>query len=694
MNERNFFAELKRRNVYKVAVAYGVIGWLIIQVTATIVPALHLPDGLTTAIVVVVLLGFPVALAIAWAFEMTPEGMKRTANVAPDQHLPQWSKRKFGAFIVGVSVIAAALLGYQLLKPKFANIPLVERTITPKAIPKKSIAVLPFENMSDDKSAAYFADGIQDEILTKLASVADLKVISRTSTAKYKSKPEDLRTVSRQLGVATVLEGSVQKAAEKVRINVQLIDARADSHLWAKSYDREIKDVFAVESEVAQEVADALQAKLSPAEASTLASAPTKDPAAYDLFLKAEYEERLAESSLKPESFDQAMAWYQQAIERDPNFALALARLVQSRMQRHWFVAPLSEAELTEVRAMAERALRIAPDLSEAHGALGLFFYFSNRQYDSAISEFQEALRLQPNNFNALAFLGYVHRRQGRWAESFTELRKCFEHDPRNATLPANLASSYLHLRMWREADEFGRRAVGLDPHDVVGMRAALLVWQNAEGDIDRASRVLATFPPDNRIVSNSVIGGLSSVLGERAAFLVVARDYKSALNLWKDGATSPIDQRRQLSARVAIQFLAGDIASAQSEAEKARKLLEDRLREQPKDILALAQMSWVNLALKRNEDAVKAARRAASLLPPEKDNLAGTFTLTGLAEVEARIGETADAVAILKELLSVPAGGTVSIARLKIDPVWDPIRNDPAFQKLLTEKELVGPGE
>jgi tetratricopeptide (TPR) repeat protein len=301
---------------------------------------------------------------------------------------------------------------------------------------------------------------------------------------------------------------------------------------------------------------------------------------------------------------------------------------------------------------------------------------------------------LQPNNFNALAFMGYVHRRQGRWAESFTELRKCFEHDPRNATLPANLASSYLHLRMWKEADEFGRRAVGLDPHDVVGMRAALLVWQNATGDLGRTSRLLATFPPDNRIVSNSVIGGLGSILGERAAFLVLTRDYASALNVWKDGATSPIEQRRELSARVAIQFLAGDIAGAQPEAEKARTLLEDQLREQPKDILALAQMSWVYLALKRDEDALKAARRAASLLPPEKDNLAGTFTLTGLAEIEARIGETADAVAILKQLLSVPAGGTVSIARLKIDPVWDPIRNDPGFQKLLNEKELVGPSE
>ena len=693
MNDRNFFAELKRRNVYKVAVAYGVVGWLIIQVTATIVPALHLSDAVTTTVVVLTMLGFPVALAIAWAFEMTPEGLKRTENVSPDQHLPQWSRQKFGAFVIGISVIAAGLLAYQLLKPKFADIPVVEAR-TPKAIPQKSIAVLPFENLSDDKSAAYFADGIQDEILTKLASVADLKVISRTSTAKYKSKPEDLKIVSRQLGVAHVLEGAVQKAGEKVRVNVQLIDARADSHLWAKTYDRELKDLFAVESEVAQEIADSLQAKLSPAEANTLATAPTKDPAAYDLFLKGEYEERLAESSLKPESFDQAAAWYQQAIERDPNFALAIARLVQSRMQRHWFVDYLTETELADVRKMAERAITIAPHFAQGHVALGTYFYFGYRQYDQALAEFQRAIELQPNNLDALAFKGYVHRRQGRWAESFTELKKCLEQDPRNPTLPANIASSYLLLRMWKEANQVGRRSIALDPHDVVGMRSVLLSRLNSTGDITEAGQALATFPPDSRIVQNSVAGGLSSVMGERSYFFVVARDYAAALKVWDNAGTSPVDQRRSLSARAAIHFLAGDLVAAQTDAEKAKSLLDDRLRERPDDILALTQLSWIHIALKRNEDALKNARRAAQLFPPEKDSIVGTFTLTGLAEVEARIGETADAVSILRELLSIPAGQTVSSSRLKIDPVWDPIRNDPRFQKLLTGNELVGPGE
>src|SRR5437588_12515796 len=328
MKNNNFFTELKRRNVYKVAVAYAVVGWLVIQVSSTVLPAFHAPEWVVQTLVMLVALGFPVALVIAWAFELTPEGLKR----AEDVDVAQQKRGKSHAWIYVVAVgVAISIALFLLGRYTATNTAGAARTeaATGSSIPQKSIAVLPFENLSDEKGAAYFADGIQDEILTKLASIADLKVISRTSTARYKSKPEDLRTVSQQLGVATVVEGSVQKAADKVRINVQLIDARADSHLWAKTYDRDIKDVFAVESEVAQEIADSLQAKLSPNEANNLAAAPTRDPEAYDLFLKGEYEEHQAESSLKRDGFDRAAAWYRQAIARDPSFAFAIARLVE-----------------------------------------------------------------------------------------------------------------------------------------------------------------------------------------------------------------------------------------------------------------------------------------------------------------------------------------------------------------------------
>src|SRR5205809_2629451 len=428
MNPRHFISELGRRNVYKVAVAYAVVGWLLVQVTTQVFPIFEIPNWALRLIVLLIVIGFPIALVIAWAFELTPEGLKRTADV----DLAAMARQPRKHIWILVVLVGAALSIALFFVGRYTS-----REKTPRqseaattAIPQKSIAVLPFENLSDDKGAAYFADGIQDEILTKLASIADLKVISRTSTAKYKSKPEDLRTVSQQLGVATVLEGSVQKAGDKVRVNVQLIDAGADSHLWAKTYDRDIKDVFTVESEVAQEIADSLQAKLSPAEANTLATAPTKDTQAYDLFLKGEFEQHLAENSLRPESYEQAAVWYQQAIVHDPNFALAMARLVRNRIQRHWFIEQMSEAELAQMRSVAEQAVALAPNLAQVHVALGQFYYHGYRDYERALAVFQRAVQLQPNNAPAVEYSGYVHRRQGQWERCVAELNKALEQDP------------------------------------------------------------------------------------------------------------------------------------------------------------------------------------------------------------------------------------------------------------------------
>jgi TolB-like protein/Tfp pilus assembly protein PilF len=693
MSSGNFFSELKRRNVYKVAVAYAIVGWLAIQIATQVFPFLEIPTWIVRLVIAAVAIGFPIALLIAWAFELTPEGLKRTEDVdASGERVP-----KKHAWIVVVIVGAAVSVAlfffgrYSAQTSRQNASPARTDAATVSTIPQKSIAVLPFENLSDDKGAAYFADGIQDEILTKLASIADLKVISRTSTAKYKSKPEDLRTVSQQLGVATVLEGSVQKAGDKVRVNVQLIDALADSHLWAKSYDRDIKDVFAVESEVAQEIADSLKAKLSAAEANTLAAAPTKDTEAYDLFLKGEHEQRLADSSLKPESFEQAAVWYREAIARDPNFALAMARLVQNRIAYHWFVEQMSDAELTQVRNMADKAVGLAPNLAEVHVALGQFYYHGYRQYERALAEFERALQLQPNASAALEYSGYVHRRQGQWEQCLAELKRALEADPRSASLAANVSNTYIPLRMWKEAARAARHSLELDPYAADGMRTLLGSIISGSGDINEAQRVVATFPTENKILVNSTFGNVRDMTGDRAYLFVLARDFESALKVWETAGSAGVAERRRLSARVAIRVLAGDFTGAQAEAEKARELLEERLREQPNDISSMTQLSWVYLALKHDVDAIKLARQASNLLPPEKDAVVGNELLTGLAEIEARTGATADAVAILRQQLAVPAGGSVSIARLKIDPVWDPIRNDPGFQQLLTVNEHVG---
>jgi TolB-like protein len=288
MNPKNFFGELKRRNVYKVAVAYIVAGWALSQGIAQVFPVFDVPNWVIRLVVVLITVGLPIALVLAWMFELTPQGIKRTETA--DAMLPAMRKKNhawiYVVVIGGLVSIGLFFLGRYSVQSRDDG----DRGAV--SVPGKSIAILPFENLSEEKANAYFADGIQSEILTKLAGIGDLKVITRSSTAKYKSKPEDLKTVARELGVATVLEGSVQRAGDKVRVNIQLLDAHADTHLWAKSYDRDLKDVFAVESEVAQEIADMLRAKLSPSQSDALAAAPTRDTEAYDLFLKGEYEER------------------------------------------------------------------------------------------------------------------------------------------------------------------------------------------------------------------------------------------------------------------------------------------------------------------------------------------------------------------------------------------------------------------
>src|SRR5450755_2343165 len=318
MNPRNFFAELQRRHVYKVGAAYAVAGWLLVQVVTQVFPIFEVSTLVQRIIVLAIVAGFPLALILSWLFDITSQGIVRTGMLPASGEAPAMRRERLG-IDRKLNYVLGALLLVAIAYFAAERVGLIngsrKTSLAVTTIPEKSIAVLPFENLSSDKENAYFADGIQDEILTKLASIADLKVISRTSTAKYKSKPEDLKTVSQQLGVATVLEGTVQRAADKVRINVQLIDARADTHLWAKSYDRDAKDVFAVESEVSQEIADALQAKLSSGEADALTTAPTRDAEAYDLFLKGEYEEREAESSLKAEPFDRAAAFYNKALD-------------------------------------------------------------------------------------------------------------------------------------------------------------------------------------------------------------------------------------------------------------------------------------------------------------------------------------------------------------------------------------------
>jgi TolB-like protein/Flp pilus assembly protein TadD len=681
VNPKTFFAELKRRNVYKVAIAYGVVAWLLMQVASQIFPFFEIPNWAVRLVVLLLIIGFPVAVILAWAFELTPEGIKRAEDIDLTKSPTRKTGRKLDFFIIAVLVLVIAILLFQRLRPNVSP--------AGSSVLEKSIAVLPFDNLSRDPDNVYFSDGIQDEILTKLAGIGDLKVISRKSTAKYKSTPEDLKTVARELGVATVLEGSVQKAGDRVRVNVQLLDARVDTHLWAKSYDRDLKDVFAVESEVAQEIADTLRAKLSPSQSDAVAAAPTRDTEAYDLFLKGEYEEHRAESVINAEPFDRAEMFYRQALARDPNFALAYARLAYSELYRHWFITNLTSAELAEVKSNIDRAFAIAPASPDAHLALGVFYYWGHRDYDAGLRELDRALELQPSSSLSWNYRASIHRRRGEWQRALAEFDRAAELDPRDALNPADIGATYMILRRWSDAERALTRALALDPHHKAAAYDLAITYFNSTGDIGRARRTFEGVPAESKIGVASDWGIIAVMVDERVYLDVFEKHFADALKAWDTVPTNtPEAHLRQLEARVGIQVLAGQGAVAKSECEQTRALLEARLAGRPEDRESLTALAWVYVCLGRNADALRVARQAADLLPIEKDALAGPYFLAGLAEIEARIGHPEEAVKIIRQLITAPAGQVVSIARLKIDPVWDPIRNDPGFQKLLSDPE------
>jgi tetratricopeptide (TPR) repeat protein len=502
-----------------------------------------------------------------------------------------------------------------------------------------------------------------------------------------------LKTVARELGIAIALEGSVQRSGDKVRVSVQLLDARADVHLWAKSYDRELKDVFSVESDIAQDVADTLQARLSPSESHVLAAAPTRDPEAYDLFLKAQYEIHQGESTRTTQPFARAVGLYQQALARDPEFALAYARLAYARLFEHFSIQPLAPAELDAVKSRIDHALVLEPDLPEAHLALGLYRYWGYRDYGPAIIEFRRALELQPSNARAREYLGFVYRRQGDWEKSLAEMTRAEELDPLDVNTVIQQGVTYICLRRWNEAQRAVTRALAIDPHFTLAAWLLARICENSRGDIECARRAVETVPA--KYDPLEVRYDAAAFIGERSYVDIFERNFAQAVQGWDKPSDDTAGARiRQLEARVAIHVIAGQAAAARSEAEELRSLLESKLKEQPEEAWSMAGLSWAYACLGRNVDALEIARRASEVLSVEKDALSGPRVLVGRAEIAAHTGQAQEAIQILRNLASIPAGSVYSVARLKIDPVWDPIRNRPDFQQLLSAPEQVGPNK
>src|SRR3954447_19114387 len=388
MEPATFFTELKRRKVYRVAVAYAIVAWLLIQAASILFPTFEAPPWVMKVFVTAVIFGFPVALILAWAFDLTPEGIRRSEEVAPRESRTSKPGSKWTAIIVAAAVLAAALLAFQFARTRRSATTELPKQIASTATLDKSVAVLPFENLSSDKENAFFAQGIQDEIITTLSKISGLRVISRTSTAQCQTAPQNLPEIARQLRVSNVLEGSVQKAGDRVLINVQLIQADRDAHLWAQSYNRQLTDIFGVEAEVAKSIADALQATLSPQEKARVETKPTTNADAYVLYLRARDYQTRPDNLLQ--DFKAAINLYDQAIKLDPNFALAHARLSATTSNLYHFYEPIS-AWKQKAYSEALDSLRLEPNLGEGHLALGLYQYYMENDYDAALSELKLA---------------------------------------------------------------------------------------------------------------------------------------------------------------------------------------------------------------------------------------------------------------------------------------------------------------
>ena len=457
MNPSNFLAELKRRNVYKVAVAYIVAGWALSQGIAQVLPVFDVPNWTIRLIVVLIIIGLPVALVLAWAFEITPEGIKRTEMA---DRMPAAARRKKHTwiYIVVVGAIVSITLFFLGRYSAISGAPRHSEAAT--GIPEKSIAVLPFDNLSRDPDNAYFAEGVQDEILTRLAKVADLKVISRTSTQHFKSVPENLPQIAKQLGVTNILEGSVQKAKDQVRVNVQLINALTDAHLWAEIYDRKLTDLFSVESDIAKTIADTLQAKLTGSETTAMSNKPTENPEAYELYLKG----RFFWNKRTGQDLKTACDYFQQAIAIDPHYATAYAGLAESYILIPLFDAGSPQDYFPKAKAAAERAIELQETSAEAHTALGLLLCFSDVNFAQSEKEFKRAIELNPNYATAHHWFGNALLvALGRFDEAISENERAVELDPLSLIINADLGSTFMMARQYDQAIAQLQRTLTLD---------------------------------------------------------------------------------------------------------------------------------------------------------------------------------------------------------------------------------------
>jgi TolB-like protein/Flp pilus assembly protein TadD len=668
----SFFSELQRRNVYKVGAMYCVAGWLLVQIVTQVFPIFHVSELVQRLIVLAVVAGFPVALVLSWIYELTPQGIVKTDEVAPGASVTSQTGQKLNRAIIGVLLLAVLMMGAKMLWPQAATPAAREAATAAPALNQHSIAVLPFENLSDDKANAYFATGIQDEILTRLAKVGALKVISRTSTARYASSPDNLPQIARELGVANILEGSVQKAGDTVHINVQLIRAAGDEHLWAETYDRKLDNIFGVEGEVAGAIASQLNARLSGAEQQAMEQKPTSSPEAYDLYLRG----RAAFAD------DQSFAGYQhryaamaEATRIDPQFAQAWAE--QSIAAGYLYFNGIEQQTYTpeRIQAAADTAIRLQPDLPLARQARGAWLYRIRHDFPAARAELEAALAAAPNDVGILSMLGWDERREGRFEEALAHLEKAAELDPHNAQLLCSIGGETLsQMRRFEEARQWLDRALALSPKDPDPQLYKTLSYQ-VEGRLEDAARLLGDHPMPGEAPVITHLRGQQYLFEHRheqaAAELtpVLARP-QAAL----DGFGGFM--RRDLGL---AQLRLGRTAEAQATFAQLIRDLGPGAADRVDDTLAPMLLSYGYAGTGRMDQALRQAQHAVELY--RNDHIWDWRVLEAQAQIQAWAGERDAAIATLQ---SMPTNrGLATPATLRLSPWWDPLRDDPRFQKL-----------
>jgi TolB-like protein/Flp pilus assembly protein TadD len=521
----SFFAELRRRNVYKVAVAYAVVGWLLIQVGTQVFPFFEIPNWGVRLIVLLIVAGFPIAVILAWAFELTPEGIKRTEDA--DLITPGVSRKQRWIYVV---IIAGALSVGLFFLGRY--------TATNVAnLPAKSIAVLPFENLSRDPDNAYFTEGIQDEILARLAKIADLKVISRTSTQRYKSSPDDLPQIAKRLGVSNILEGSVQKTADQVRVTVQLLNAATDAHLWGETYDRKLTDVFAAESDIAKAIADTLRAKLTSSEQNALAARPTENTEAHQLYLRGRYFWNKRTGA----DFKRAIGYFNQAIDKDPNYALAYAGLADAYVLLPAYAEASPKDSLPQAKAAARKALELDGTLGEAHATLGNALVAYDLNLAEANREFRRAIELNPNYATAhqwYAESGLVPL--GQFDEAIAEAGRALELDPLSLVINADVGTTLTSARRYDQAIEQLRKTVEMDPgfyyaHWTLG-DALELMGRNEEAIAEYKKAIALNDDP----LPPALLGHLYANIGRKDEALAILKQLRELRESSKQRYVSP----------------------------------------------------------------------------------------------------------------------------------------------------------